>query len=81
VKWKHFTARESRKSKNLDCDFDSIKIEQGLGLGFIKCTFEASKWQSYRREMAAVRQLFCLQGHFALRAKPFWRPQDLTHFA
>jgi hypothetical protein len=26
------------------------------------------------------RQLFCLQGHFALRSKPFWRPSDLTHF-
>ncbi|WP_397604250.1 hypothetical protein, partial [Sphingorhabdus sp.] len=25
--------------------------------------------------------LFCLQGHFALRSKPFWRPKDLTHFA
>jgi hypothetical protein len=31
VKWKHFTARKSRKTKNLDPDFDSIKIEQGLG--------------------------------------------------
>ena len=26
------------------------------------------------------RQLFCLQGHFAVRSKPFWRPSDLTHF-
>jgi len=26
------------------------------------------------------RQLFCLQGYFALRSKPFWRPKDLTHF-
>jgi hypothetical protein len=25
------------------------------------------------------RQSFCLQGHFALRSKPFWRPSDLTH--
>ena len=26
------------------------------------------------------RQLFCLQGRFAPRSKPFWRPTDLTHF-
>jgi hypothetical protein len=26
------------------------------------------------------RQLFCLQGRFASRSKPFWRPTDLTHF-
>ena len=26
------------------------------------------------------RQLFCLQGHFVSRTKPFRRPQDLTHF-
>ena len=26
------------------------------------------------------RQLFCLQGHFGSRSKPFWRPKDLTHF-
>jgi hypothetical protein len=32
VKWNHFTARKSRKTKILDRDFDSIKIEQGLGL-------------------------------------------------
>jgi hypothetical protein len=30
VKWKRFTARKSRKTKNLDRDFDSINIEQGL---------------------------------------------------
>jgi hypothetical protein len=30
VKWKHFTARKSRKTRDLDRDFDSIKIEQGL---------------------------------------------------
>jgi hypothetical protein len=47
----------------------------------MKNTFEASKWQRYRREMTARRQLFCLQGHFASRSKPFWRPADLTHFA
>jgi hypothetical protein len=27
VKWNHFTARKSRKTKDLDRDFDSIKIE------------------------------------------------------
>jgi hypothetical protein len=27
------------------------------------------------------RQLFCLQGYFVSRSKPFWRPLDLTHFA
>lgn len=27
------------------------------------------------------RQLFCLQGCFASRSKPFWRPADLDHFA
>ncbi len=26
------------------------------------------------------RQLFCLQEYFVSRSKPFWRPQDLTHF-
>ena len=26
------------------------------------------------------RQLFCLQGYFVSRLKPFWRPSDLTHF-
>ena len=26
------------------------------------------------------RQLFCLQGYFVSRAKPFRRPQDLNHF-
>ena len=26
------------------------------------------------------RQLFCLQGHFVSRSKPFWHPKDLTHF-
>ena len=26
------------------------------------------------------RQLFCLQGRFALRSMPFWRPPDLTDF-
>jgi len=24
-------------------------------------------------------QSFCLQGYFASRSKPFWRPSDLTH--
>jgi hypothetical protein len=32
VKWKHFTARKSKKTQNPDRDFGSIKIEQGLGL-------------------------------------------------
>ena len=52
-----------------------------LESGPLKFTFAASKWRGYRREMAAVRQLFCLQGHFTLRSKPFWRPKDLAHFA
>ena len=30
-------------------------------------------------ENVRCRQLFCLQGYFALRSKPFWRPSDLTH--
>jgi len=28
----HFTARKSWQNNNLDPDFDSIKIEQGLGV-------------------------------------------------
>ncbi len=26
------------------------------------------------------RQLFCLQGHFAPRSKPFWRPEGFDPF-
>jgi hypothetical protein len=32
------------------------------------------------QENVRRRQSFCLQGHFTLRSKPFWRPADLTHF-
>ena len=33
------------------------------------------------KEKGRLRQFFCLKGHFVSRSKPFWRPQDLTHFA
>jgi hypothetical protein len=38
------------------------------------------KMAKISEENVRRRQLFCLQGHFALRSKPFWRPSDLTHF-
>jgi hypothetical protein len=37
------------------------------------------KMAKISEENVRSRQLFCLQGHFALRSKPFWRPSDLTH--
>ncbi len=37
------------------------------------------KMAKISEENVRRRQLFCLQGHFAFRSKPFWRPSDLTH--
>jgi hypothetical protein len=37
------------------------------------------KMAKISEENGRRRQLFCLQGQFALRSKPFWRPLDLTH--
>jgi len=37
------------------------------------------KMAKISEENVRRRQLFCLQGYFASRAKPFWRPADLTH--
>ena len=38
------------------------------------------KMAKISEENVRRRQLFCLQGYFASRSKPFWRPSDLTHF-
>jgi len=38
------------------------------------------KMAKISKENVRRRQLFCLQGHFVSRSKPFWRPADLTHF-
>ena len=38
------------------------------------------KMAKISKENVRRRQLFCLQGHFISRSKPFWRPSDLTHF-
>ncbi len=38
------------------------------------------KMAKISEENVRRRQSFCLQGHFAARSKPFWRPSDLTHF-
>ncbi|MEY4620605.1 MAG: hypothetical protein RIS65_1777, partial [Pseudomonadota bacterium] len=37
------------------------------------------KMEKISKENVRRRQSFCLQGHFALISKPFWRPSDLTH--
>jgi len=37
------------------------------------------KMAKISKENVRRGQSFCLQGHFALRSKPFWRPSDLTH--
>jgi len=38
------------------------------------------KMAKISKENVRRRQVFCLQGHFVSRSKPFWRPADLTHF-
>ena len=44
-----------------------------------KIHFRGIKTAKISEDNVRCRQLFCLQGYFASRSQPFWRPKDLSH--